>query len=79
MSKKQPKLTDWFPARTEPARRGEYEVNRHRVNAVYPSQTKLYWDGNDWRHTVESANGHFPGSFADMSGKDTWRGLAVKP
>jgi hypothetical protein len=71
------KKTPWFFGRVEPVRAGEYEVYRADVGRSFPKRTRLMWDGYEWAHTVHSGGG--VGSFAHMSEKNKWRGLAKKP
>lgn len=77
MSKKQPKLTPWFPGDVNPARIGVYEKDFGCANDYQ------YWDGSRWHYgdntpektvkklTVRSA--------AFIPSSRPWRGLAVKP
>lgn len=62
------KLTEWFPCKVNPVRRGWYEVSCHY--GVFGDGERLYWDGRMWIHNGEANFGHRC---------DQWRGLAEKP
>ena len=72
MSKKQPKLTPWFPSRIKPFREGVYQCN-YDGDSVF----RLYKDGvwHCYGHTVREAMQ----TNCESSNEAKWRGLAVKP
>jgi hypothetical protein len=60
----EPELTDWFPVKTKPFRKGIYEIlTQESINWPFPNKGE--WDGKKWNfldHTVTH-----------------WRGLAKDP
>jgi hypothetical protein len=60
----EPELTDWFPVKTKPVRKGIYEIlTQESINWPFPNKGE--WDGKKWNfldHTVTH-----------------WRGLAKDP
>jgi len=78
MSKKQPKLTPWFPANVEPAYIGVYLKEFGGSITDYQ-----YWDGSRWHYghdtpdkTIKKLKQN-PTSWVPNARR--WRGLAVKP
>lgn len=75
MSKKQPKLTPWFPGDVKPVRTGFYE----RLWSCNPEWQKKYqpdyWSGSAWYYGGGSNNHPEKARAQDRM----WRGLAVKP
>ncbi|WP_421883192.1 hypothetical protein [Methylibium sp.] len=63
------KLTEWFPGKVKPARRGWYEVRCEYE--MFGGGERLYWNGSNW-----ISNG-LKSDFGQCC--DTWRGLAKKP
>lgn len=70
MSKKQPKLTPWFPAHVEPVRNGFYQ---RRYSTKEFIEACDYWDG-EW--ILYGIDGERIGLSCEPR---QWRGLAVKP
>lgn len=70
-----PKLTPWFPARLNPVRRGEYEVDRlidfvtAGVRHISRRRERLIWTAHGWRYLT--------GAYAAMCEQDgdKWRGV----
>jgi len=79
MSKKQPKLTPWFPAHVRPAYVGVYEKDFGRGGG----HDYQYWDGQLWRYgsTTPKATMAKVARDRDMliPSARQWRGLAEKP
>lgn len=77
MSKKQPKLTPWFPGDVKPARVGVYQQFCGLGDRIGYQR----WDGRAWHlwagSPEEAAGINRPATSSAQN--DTWRGLAVKP
>lgn len=60
----EPELTDWFPVKTNPVRKGIYEIlTQESINWPFPNKGE--WDGKKW-HFLDHTVTH-------------WRGLAKDP
>lgn len=80
MSKKQPKLTPWFPPDVKPAHVGSYQTEDDPSVLGHFNHGYQWWDGKAWglfelTHHAAATSGHTRSSFQD----NYWRGLAVKP
>ena len=74
MSKKQPKLTPWFPGSVKPARKGVYE-RKDGINL----RCYAKWNGSKWmsyKWTVLEAD---VSTYETLWPNLKWRGLAEKP
>jgi len=73
MSKKQPKLTPWFPAHVKPAREGVYRTEGNVFQ---------YWTGTSWGLCCDDKNSaaeRVATSHTSLFQHTKWRGLAEKP
>lgn len=73
MSKKQPKVTEWFPATVKPVRVGHYQRNWGDGSLT---EVPDYWDGKHWFNC--DIDGSHDGC-RSLDESRPWRGLAAKP
>lgn len=85
MSKKQPKLTPWFPADVRPAHVGFYQVDWSSEvgrKATQATQWFALWDGSRWSWMdvdQEGATRYYERGHYHLAGTLAWRGVAQKP
>jgi len=80
--KKQPKLTPWFPAATNPVRPGVYIAEWPDYVDIVPHPWFAFWDGKQWgwmETNIELAVSAYKRGDTHAAGKLAWRGLAGRP
>ena len=75
MSKKQSKLTPWFPGEVKPVREGVYECRGAPTHESYQHWNGAIWGGWATDKDAAAENRDRP----SMRHSPQWRGLAEKP
>lgn len=70
--------TQWFSAKEQPGRPGNYHVSNPKMPTRYGKHETRYWTGSRWLITKGGTVSTF-GNGIFIGAHDQWRGLAEKP